>query len=288
MGEFKYIEVQKSRDLGQILNASFSFMSQNFKNLSLSVLYIGGLPLLISILYNVFVQWDSAFNIGFTGSIGSEFFITFLGSFIINMVALVFITLVPVVYIKIYIEKKSNDISIDEVWAGISPLFFRVFFADVVVAIITVVALLFIVIPGVYVAVIFSLVSVIIAIEGAGLGQAMGRSSRLINGRWWFTFGLLIVITIITYALSFIFQIPTYVTTFTLPFIYKDANLLTESFWLLRVMSGFGQLSSFFYAFYSVGLTFHYFSLVEQKEATGLFNKIDALEGANPVSDASL
>ena len=288
MGEFKYIEVQKSRDLGQILNVSFSFMSQNIKNLGLCVLYIGGLPLLISILYNVFVQWDSAFNIGFTGSIGSEFFITFLGSLIINIVTLIFITLVPIVYIKIYIEKKSNDISVNEVWEGTYPLFFRVLLAQILVGIITVIAFFFLIIPGFYVAIVFSLVSVIIAVEEIGISESLGRSSRLINGHWWFTFGLIFVITIITYALSFVFQVPTLIASAVLPFIYKDADLLNESFWLLRVFSGFGQLSSFFYAFYTIGLTFHYFSLVEQKEATGLFNKIDALEGANPKSDASL
>jgi hypothetical protein len=186
---------------------------------------------------------------------------------------------------KIYIEKKSNDISVSEIWNYSSGLFLKIFFAEIGVGVIILFASLLFIIPGIYVAIAFSLVPIVIAVENVGFGTATGRSSGLISGHWWFTFGLLFVISLIQFMFSFILQAPVFALTIALPLVSGDPELVTESFWLIRLLSGISEISSFFYAFYTIALTFHYYSLVEKKEASGLLSKIEALDVETPSAE---
>ena len=47
--------------------------------------------------------------------------------------------------------------------------------------------------------------------EGKGVFESIGRSFKLIRGKWWSTFGLMIVATVLMYAVSMIFILPFYV-----------------------------------------------------------------------------
>ncbi len=282
MAEFKYIEVQKSRDLGQILNVSFNFVSQNFKNLSISLVYIAGLPLLAALLYNVFIQWEAAFDFAQSGWSFSSFIEVYFISYFLHLSAYIFITVVPIIYMKIYIEKKSNDISVAEIWNYSSGLFLKIFLAELGVAIIIFFATFLFIIPGIFVAVAFSLVPIVIVTEKIGFVEAIGRSSNLISGHWWFTFGLIFVIYLIMIGIGMVFMVPVMIISFIIPIVFGNPELITEGYWPIRLISGVSEISSFFYAFFTIALTFHYYSLVEKKEATGLLSKIEALDDSTP------
>ena len=128
-----------------------------------------------------------------------------------------------------------------------------------------------------------SLVFIIRAYEKIGFGRALGRSFTLIKGKWWSTFGLLLVIGLIQGVVSSIFIIPYYVNTFLATMHTIDTGELAQPSQSTLIIN---QVSLFFYfiltyALYAlplVGLAFQYFNLREMKEARGLIDKIDSFD----------
>ncbi len=57
-------------------------------------------------------------------------------------------------------------------------------------------------IPGVYLYVAFSVVIPVLLMEGTKGGKALGRSRRLVSGRWWPTFAALLVVALLSYVLT--------------------------------------------------------------------------------------
>jgi hypothetical protein len=69
------------------------------------------------------------------------------------------------------------------------------------------------VIPGIYLAVAFSVAVPALVVEGVKGTKALGRSYNLVQGRWWVTFGALIlgwflIPLVVQYAIGFAFGIP--------------------------------------------------------------------------------
>lgn len=78
--------------------------------------------------------------------------------------------------------------------------------AGIVTGILIVVGLICLVVPGIILAIMFSLVVPAIVIERVGALESLSRSRRLVGGRWLKTFGLLLVIYIITFVAALIFD----------------------------------------------------------------------------------
>ena len=67
-----------------------------------------------------------------------------------------------------------------------------VLWVSILVFLVTVLGFLLLIVPGVYVAVAFSLALPVLLLEQKKGGSALGRSRKLIEGRWWRTFGVLL------------------------------------------------------------------------------------------------
>ncbi len=57
-------------------------------------------------------------------------------------------------------------------------------------------------IPGVYLYVAFSVAIPVLLMEGTKGSKALGRSRRLVSGRWWPTFAALVVVALLSYVLT--------------------------------------------------------------------------------------
>ena len=284
MQAFKLIEVQKSRDFGQTLTVTFNFLGQNIKNFTKSLFYIAAIPLLVAIIFSNFILPEmmsgfqpSGINPQFMVQQLPTIFISSLASALVSLVATVFITIIPVIYIKLYMEKKTNEISVNEVWLQVKRLFFKILLAEIGVAFIIGIAFLFLIIPGIYVSIAFCLMPVIIVIEDSSFSESIGRSSRLISGHWWFTLGLFIVLYIILVVISVVLTVPTYILSFVSAISSSDPRTFMQTDWKFKLATSLSGVSHLFYSFFTTALTFHYFSLKEKKEATGLFEKIDSM-----------
>jgi hypothetical protein len=153
-----------------------------------------------------------------------------------------------------------------------------ILFTGIGYAIIVVFGFIFLIIPGIYLAIALTLIYIVRLEEGLGFFQAVSRCTKIISGNWWFTFGLIIVLGFIQGFLGFILYMPNYIVTFFLAFAGIDSstgNLGRTLYIISSIIASFGTL---LYAISTVAIAFQYYNLVERKEAPGLLQQIENIK----------
>ncbi len=313
MENFKAIDFHQSRDFSKKMNATFEFIRQNFKSLGKAILVIAGPPVLIaSMIIGSFI--GEFFTMSQSAATDPELFSNYFMSvnlwlqMILMMVFFIISSVMAIAtinnYIILYGEKQSNQIEVSEVWERVRATFWMYFgtmfffmllaIGVYIVMIIPVVLLAaispFLIFFGVmflffgvfYLAVSVSLTFIIRAYEKKGFFDALGRSFKLVQGKWWSTFGLIMVLYFVMITISYVFIIPWYAVTVMNALHNTTAEVFQEPSTTWQIMT-----IVFFTLYYlaqmiltslpNVGIAFQYFNLVELKEAKGLLSKIDSL-----------
>lgn len=320
MQDFQLIEYHHTRDFSRKMNATFEFIKQNWKSLGKASIVIAGPPVLIaSLLMGSF--YGEIFNIGNIGSnpdaalgifTSAQFWVQLVLAMILFMLASVMSIATINNYILLYEELKTNDIPTSLVWERVRATF-TMYLGTTFLFSVTIMAAGFVVaivlgamsaissallIFGIWAAVIgmfyvlfgASLTFIIRAYENTGFFPALMRSFNLVKGKWWSTFGLIMVLYFIMALISYIPVIPVYIVMGVTVFhnVSSDPNA--------NPMEGMGSimtiLTTLYYtvqmilsAFPNIGIAFQYFNLVERKEARGLMASIDSFgEPAPPPS----
>lgn len=125
-----------------------------------------------------------------------------------------------------------------------------------------------------YLAVVLSLFFPVLWLEDGGVFATIGRCFHLIKGRWWATFGLLLVVGMIQGMLLIVFIIPQYAVMIGkmlhVPGLSSDVlGIVAQCIYAVGIM--------FTYTIPLLALAFQYFNLAEQKEGWGLRLLVDAL-----------
>jgi hypothetical protein len=310
MEEFRLIELQHTRDFGQKVNATFEFFKQNFKPLSKSLFIIAGPAVLLgSIFLGMFFsdffslmtpqrnpqETLRQFSSGAFWMKMSMIYVFFFVSYTITLATING-------YVALYFKKRSNKIEVSEVWEEVRVLMWKylgslllvvvcitvyVFVVSLLSAALNFVStalMVFWIIAAVvgffYLFVGIALVFFIQAHEGLGFFDAAIRSLSLVKGKWWSTFGIVFVLTLIGGVISYIFMIPYYAFIFTTsmhsiqgggkPEFSQSMMTVTYVFFTLYYMA-----HMIMQALPQLGLVFQYFNLVERREAKGLISDID-------------
>jgi putative exporter of polyketide antibiotics len=313
MEDFRLIDFHRQRDFGRKMNATFEFIRQNFKPLFSSILVITGPSAFVSSLVMGSLLGDF---MGLMQSIGnannlnnaSNLFLSatfWLQIFLLMVFAtLTFVLSISTInnYVILYSEKKSNKIEVPEVWDrvrqtfwmyfGTSLLFFLLFIAVYIVMVIPVAILgaispalvflgmLLFIVGLFYVLFGSSLTFFIRGYEKKGFFAALSRSFYLVRTKWWSTFGLIFLLSIIVGVISYIFMIPYYIVIFSTAMHQTNPETFTgPSETLMLVTKLFFGLYYFAQILLSVlpnvGIAFQYFNLVELKEAKGLMKDLE-------------
>lgn len=281
------IELAKTRDFGEIINDTFTFVSQNWKPLLKSYAIICGFFVVANLVVALLQQQKligamQGLPVGRFGRFSSLFGPAYFLSLLFGVLSLTAISLVPLCFMALYKEKGNIAPETEEVWGYFKHHFFRFLGSYIIVAICFLIGFVLCLVPGIYLLPILSLVLPIIVFENVGLGYAWSKSFQLIKENWWQTFGAIMVITIITYAAMSIFVIP--VSLFTVGTIFLSRTLPSSPAFILTTV-----ISTLCYVFYmlpTITAALCYFSLNEQKEGTGLMNRINNF-GSNDL-DAGL
>jgi hypothetical protein len=286
--ETNKIIFSQARDFSEKLNDTFTFLRQNFRNLSLSLLFIAGPFTLIGGIFMGLHQSKlfSAFGregmsrsnpMGQFEVMGMEYFLGVLFSWI----ALTVVAIIVAEYIRLYNEDKTDNYQWQDVLPKLKSGFLSIFLFGLGYAVIVMLASMLFLIPGIYMAGALSLLIYVKVYEEKGFFQAVSRCLDLIKGNWWATFGLLLVLGLIQGMASFIFQIPAFIASImNLQGIGTETSDGNNIFLIAAtVLSTAG--TQLLYAITLVGLCFQYFNLVEEKDATGLLGRIDSI-GTTP------
>ena len=274
----KKIEFQQYRDFGQILSATFEFLRENFKQLAKALIFLVGPFILLAGIFGGLYQKEM-FSFVPTSTSLSQFGLTF--GFYMLCIFLTIMMLINTIYSYIIIYNGKDDdsiIEVDDVWITAKGNILKIFLLSIGYTIVSMLAFVLLIVPGIYVSVALMIIYIVSINEDKGFFDSMSRSFYLVKNKWWFTFGLLIVLSLIQGFLGFLFQVPQYIAMFVIAFNSVDGNgtdSITEI--ILIVTTIISTLNFIFYAISLVGIAFHYFSLVEQKEAKGLLDKIDSI-----------
>jgi len=316
MENLNVIEFHHARDFSKKMNVTFEFIRQNFKALGKSILFIAGPPVLVaSMMIGSFIgeffnlTQSAATNPGDTETIQNYFMsVSFWLQIVMVMIFFIVSGVMTIAtinnYIVLYGEKQANRIEVGEVWERVRSTFWMylstMFFfsllavAAYIIMIIPVIllatispALIFIgvllLIGGVfYLLISVSLTFIVRAYENKGFFEAIGRSFSLVQGKWWSTFGLIMVLYLVMMTISYIFLIPWYAVTFISALHNTSGNVLQEP------STGWEMTTIVLFTLYylaqmvlatlpNIGIAFQYFNLMELKEAKGLLNKISTL-----------
>ncbi|PWS28061.1 hypothetical protein DHW03_10915 [Pedobacter yonginense] len=279
------IEFKKIREFGEIIGDTFLFIRQNFKPLMKAFLYLCGIFILGGILTMIMTQlqvgdmqenFRNSYN--FSGesvwSRLSKFVIQYLFMMMFMMLSYTSVYVTVLSYVALYIQKGNVAPNVEEVWSYYKYYFFRMFGSGIVISIFLVFCFACCFFPGVYVFPAVSIMSVIMVIENASLGYSFNRSFKLLRNEWWATAGVLIVVSIITYACTLLVQLPATIIAMVSAFTHAEQRI-TKTYAIVASISQY--LSQIFLIIPILAATLIYFNLVERKESTGLLDRIDGL-----------
>ncbi|HTF16457.1 MAG TPA: hypothetical protein VK658_00220 [Chryseolinea sp.] len=318
MQNFQPIEYHLTRDFSHKMNATFEFIKQNWKSLGKATLFIAGPPVLIAglIMGSSFANMFTLGNINADPDAALQLFSSpmFWLQFCLAMILFLLSSVMSIAtinnYVLLYEELRTNEIPTALVWERVRKTFWTyfgttIYFFFTFIVLICIVAipvgimsalspvLMVFVIWVLFIGVFYlmfsvSLTFIIRSYEGLGFFEAMARSFKLVKGKWWSTFGLILILYFIMGTISYIPMLPLYVImgVSALHNVSADpsANPLEGMSTLTTILMGlYYMIQLLLSALPNVGIAFQYFNLVEMKEAKGLMSSIDSF-GESPTA----
>lgn len=312
----KKIDLHKARDFSVTFSDTFAFIKENFKSIGKSmVLIVAPVYLIASLVFSFFSirlietfastmkmrNPERAVNSIFSLYLDFRLWITILLFFIAAMLTVGVIF----AYINLYRKKEEGgtEITPSEVWnelwrkllkfivfsIGYGLIFLVAYLAVAFVFAMLVSALgiaggvlMFFAIATlmIYLVTFISVLVPVIFYEDSGFFESLGRTSALIKGNFWLTFGINFVAYMIVGTLSYIVSL-----VLTIPFILTQIGSTTFDTSTIRVLLiiylvVFPVIIFFTYIFqYTIG-SLNYFSLLEKHDHVGLRMKVEAIGGA--------
>jgi hypothetical protein len=315
MAAFEYIEFQKTRDFSNKMNATIEFVKQNIKSLGRCTLYFIGPPaLVVGLLMGTVVGNTQAFIRQIQDGFGTTDWANLVLKILLIIIGITVTSVITTAavngYIILYRTKQSNQIEPEEVWLYIKKTFFMYFgiMLGVVVVfvlgavVLTLPVILLVEINGVlgalgviaffigimYLAFANALVIIVRGFEDAGFIQCFKRSMFLTRGKWWSTFGLMLVFALIVSILSSLVAIPWSITNSIGQLHRTSEDLDSGTDWFGIISNTCSYLIQYLLGILpQIALIFQYFNLVEMKESRGLMQKMETMGDVTAQQEAS-
>ncbi|MES2276102.1 MAG: hypothetical protein V4592_08765 [Bacteroidota bacterium] len=276
------IELSKTRDFGEIISDSFLFIRQNLKPLLSCFFVFCGFFLLagtVAIIMQQIKMVDVLNNTDYAGDNASNFAAFGVETALTLIFTLLTYVAMPVAilsFMALYKVKGNVAPTNEEVWGYFKYYFFRILGSSLLNFIILIIGFALCLIPGIYFYPVLSLIIPIMIVENTGYGYAFNESFRLIKQNWWRVFGVLIITSIIVSICAAVVTVPFQAVNVWNVFLHKIEDVHLS---ILTIIIGtiLRQLAQVLYILPMVALAMCYFSLTEDKDATGLMGRIDQL-----------
>jgi len=270
------MQLYQQRDFGEKINATFLYATQNFRSLGTALLYIAG-PIALATGIATGLSQQAILNaidqpalLPYRGVFSFSYLLSFVFSLLTNLA----VSLTVYGHLRLYEQTPDEAISVSAVWAEIRSGLGRALMVSAFVATILFISVFFLVIPAIYLGVVFSLSLVITVFEGYSTDQLFSRCFELIQGKWWSTFSLLFIMALIVSAMSLLFTIPLgAVSLLRILKVIPDVPGVVTVLTTIIGTVGRALLSSLL----SLAIGFQYFNLIERREGRGLLTAIENL-----------
>ncbi len=276
------VELKKKRDFGDVLNAAFAFIRQEYKGLGRMLLLYAGIPVLVqAILIAVYSDTTLAdllktiSNPQASQDVVQPMPVKALVFNLFNIIVQIFLSGLVYCYIVLYAKKGAGNVDIKEVWHKFTTFFGALLGYNILTGLVFGLGLLALIIPGIYIMIPLSLILIVKVAEDQDYGSSFTRCFYLVKDRWWQTFGLLLIAGIIMMLLSGVASIPAGIVAGAQGILKPEVSTMTLPFMIAAIVSTFG--TALVTPLPSIVLAFQYYSLVEHKDNTSLLSKIDKI-----------
>lgn len=275
-----YIQFKKRRELGEILSDTFGFVRANFKGLFTVLLRTSLIPFILVILASVYYQfvignltditpYSAVFSLGGLGLAGLLFYATSSAT--------------VYSFIKEYDETKGQELNLEYITSEAKANIGNMIGLTLLAYLMLIFGIAFFIIPGIYFLVPLAVIFPILLFKETTIFGAIKEGFRLTKGFWWITFGTVLVIAIIIGVMSFAFSVPALIYSITKMIITSSSGgSLTggnPGDFIYLALSALGSAGSNLLSIvFLVALGFVYYDLDEEKNRTGLKQKIEELD----------
>ncbi|MBR8536550.1 hypothetical protein KDU71_13330 [Carboxylicivirga sediminis] len=282
MTEFKFAQ---RRDFSSVINAAFEFFKQEGKLFMKTMLTYTGIPVIVmiaSLVYMVMQLVNGQFS-AITNSPDPMSILTFFIPLFIFIVLAIVVQIVIMAasygYMKVYHEKGKGNFSPSDVGQQIVRNFFPIIGYTFVISLLIMAGFIFFIIPGIYFAIILSLIFPIMFVEDGGLSKNFNRCFQVIKNHWWLTFAVLIVASLIVGIVGSIISVPLqFYLQFKIPTIAQSGDwsqvnipFVVISYVLLII------LGIYLRAFVYIVTGIQYFSLNENDGSSTIMDRINQI-----------
>ncbi|MEX0719017.1 MAG: hypothetical protein WD059_00020 [Balneolaceae bacterium] len=272
----KEFTLQKYRDLGAILTDSFVYIRIHYKTLGKGLLFFV-LPFYLVSGALVGNAYSSIFSAAFNDPenmdmmIGGDFWLGIL------LLALASGSLFTVTLKHMQLARNSDTIETMDLLEDFGRNFLTLLGLYFLVIFAVGFSFLLLIIPGIYVGIKVFVSPTVAILEKRNPFEAISRSWDLVEGHWWFTFAVYLVMYFITTFMSYVLIIP-----FSIFLAFMSASGVDAASGGLGTSMGifYGLLivvASLFSVLLLIAMSLHYFNLVERKEGKGLRSQIEEL-----------
>lgn len=285
MNQESKINLNRTREFGDLFTDCFTYVRQHYKTLGKSILYFV-IPVIVlsSIFFGSYMQ--QIFNLMPAGSEPSFSSITpaftSLGAAaLFGMFAWAAMSAVVYNHMSLLSESDSTTVTVNKIWGRFKEDILGLIGISLLTGIFTFFGVLFLIIPGIYLSVKFALIPAAFVHERVGIGDAFSRSWFLTNNFWWITFGLIILMSMMVSFMSYFLTVPIMIASAFAQFAGGEIGSEQSMF---AIMYGSAMLLGYiFYALFYITLGLHYFNLVERKEGNVMQQRIEQI---NPETSA--
>lgn len=277
------IELRKIRDFGQNFNDTFGFLRQNFKPIITSALAICGLFMMAQAIFNGIFESRSAniFTMLFRTGRGAydyarysdSFWIIYFLTVTFNYLTYISLKTLMGAYFKFYLENDGQEPSISQIWDIFRAYFFRVFLYSIPVGILTTLGYFLCLAPGVYLAVVWVPFSMVVMIEDTTFNGAFNRCFEIIKNNFWISLAIYLVSYLIfLFSTVIIKGLTSFLGGIISYFIAEDIGPTVS------IITSFLNIFSYiFYIIFFITAALQYFTLVEQRDGTGMLSRIEGI-----------
>jgi len=313
------IELRKVRDFGALFNDGIAFIRKNFKSFFGSILYLAGPFIIITGILSGYMQslqskllmgnWLNSFKLGSDAGLLSANFIGTLTIFVlISMLTTLVTTACICLYFKEYDKARPEELPISRslispnlasaCWrlfynllllgllmglvtlllVGVCAVLFMVPVLNILVGIALVIGLLIVTPVLMY---ILYVTNYLIIRDEVLVTEAFAKAWRYAKGNFWWTWLLMVAVTICLGTLLSLFSLPLTIINFSQAFTrISDPNSGSDSSLLIIIfgaLSMVGQLLVFTPLLFTFCI-FNFHNHEERHEGTGLMSRIDDLD----------
>ncbi len=311
------INFRQTRDFGETFNVSIKFLRQNFKLFFQSVLFIAGPFVLISAIAGAFYQSNAInmFSITKLGNGGLDTILSQFGwAYLIFILAAILasLALMSTVYSFMinYQEKGPGGFTVSDVnrtvinnLGNVLSVFFvlGLLILVFVIILVLIIAGIAVAVPALGVLLIFLLIIAMLMVmpplmwqfsatylvkmtEQKGIFESFGRTRQVMRENFWWTWVIVVCASLAVGLAGIVFTIPQAGYQMVLMFSRMKEGTSDTPMGFLIVATICTFCTTILYSTLSVIFGFHYFSLAEKKDGTGLMERINEI-GNTPTNN---